>query len=66
VTYIAIYVGSKRWHDRDKSGWMYLILSIPLVGLIWTFMECGILGGTPGSNKYGRSPKAANAPETVF
>ena len=65
-TWVSVCITSKRWHDRDKSGWMYLVLFIPLVGVIWTFIECGILDGTPGSNKYGRSPKATNAPETVF
>jgi uncharacterized membrane protein YhaH (DUF805 family) len=52
---IALIV--KRWHDRDKSGFMFFILFIPLVGLIWTLIECGFLDGTQGPNKYGPSPK---------
>jgi len=48
----------KRWHDRDKTGWMVLINFIPIIGFLWTLIECGFLDGTPGSNKYGPSPKA--------
>ncbi|HEY5071429.1 MAG TPA: DUF805 domain-containing protein [Caulobacteraceae bacterium] len=57
---LAIQV--KRWHDRDKSGWMVLIMLIPLVGAIWVLVECGFLEGTPGPNKYGPSPKGLGAP----
>jgi len=31
---------------------------IPVIGGLWTLIECGFLDGTPGSNKYGPSPKA--------
>jgi len=54
-THLAVFV--KRWHDRDKSGWWVLINLIPLVGWLWTLIECGFLDGTPGPNKYGPSPK---------
>ena len=66
----SIYTGScvvaKRWHDRDKSGWMYLILLIPIVGFIWTLIECGCLDGTQGPNKYGPSPKGIGDAQNVF
>ena len=42
----------KRYHDRDKSGWWYLIGLIPILGL-WQIIECGFLSGTPGGNSYG-------------
>jgi uncharacterized membrane protein YhaH (DUF805 family) len=29
---------------------------IPLVGAIWTFVECGCLRGTVGPNNYGEDP----------
>lgn len=54
-THLAVFV--KRWHDRDKSGWWVLINLIPVIGWLWTLIECGFLDGTPGSNKYGPSPK---------
>ena len=46
----------KRWHDRNKPGVMVLINLIPYVGGIWTFVECGCLRGTEGSNSYGNDP----------
>lgn len=62
----SVCIGAKRWHDRDKSGLMYLILLIPLVGVIWTFIECGCLDGTPGRNQYGPSPKGIGNESAVF
>ena len=29
----------KRYHDRNKSGWWYLIQFIPLIGGIWALVE---------------------------
>ena len=53
----SLAVQIKRWHDRDRTGWMVLINFIPLVGFVWTFIECGCMDGTPGPNRYGPSPK---------
>lgn len=43
---------TRRMHDVDKSGWSWLYIFIPAVGLImlirWTTKE-----GSPGANKYG-------------
>lgn len=52
----ALAVPAKRWHDRGKSAWWVLMGLIPIVGWIWTFVECGCLPGTPGANRYGASP----------
>ncbi len=57
---------SKRWHDRGKSGYMYLIMFIPIVGWIWTLVECGFLDGTQGRNQYGRSPKGIGNERNAF
>jgi uncharacterized membrane protein YhaH (DUF805 family) len=46
----------KRWHDRDKSGWMVFVNCIPIVGSIYTLVECGFLHGTIGPNQYGADP----------
>ena len=51
---LAIY--TKRWHDRDKSGWWTLILLIPIVGFFWFLIECGFLRGTEGPNRFGNDP----------
>lgn len=59
IIYPAICVGIKRWHDRDKSGWWVLIGLIPIVGAIWTLVECGCLRGTEGANQYGPDPLGA-------
>lgn len=57
---VSLYVGlalyAKRWHDRDKSGWWSLIMLVPIVGAIWLIVECGILPGTKGSNRFGPDP----------
>ncbi len=43
----------KRYHDRGKSGWWYLICFIPTIGGIWQFIECGFFSGEPNDNDYG-------------
>lgn len=47
----AVY--TKRWHDRDKSGWWSLISFVPFIGGLWMFIELGFLGGSYGNNQYG-------------
>lgn len=54
--YVGYPIRVKRWHDRDKSGWWELIGFIPVIGLWWTFIECGFLKGTEGSNRFGPDP----------
>jgi len=56
----------KRWHDRNKTGWLYLILVIPVIGWIWTLVECGFLDGTPERNRYGKSPKGLGEEARAF
>jgi uncharacterized membrane protein YhaH (DUF805 family) len=53
---LAVY--TKRWHDRNKSGWWSLILFVPLIGGIWMLVELGFLRGTEGANTYGPDPIA--------
>jgi uncharacterized membrane protein YhaH (DUF805 family) len=60
VTWIDVAVTSKRFHDRDKSGWWYLVRCIPYFGHLWTLIECGFMPGTYGVNTFGPDPK----PET--
>ena len=47
----AIY--TKRWHDRNKSGWWSLCGGIPCIGRFWMLIELGFLGGDEGENDYG-------------
>ena len=51
----TISINIKRCHDRDKSGWFYLVALVPIVN-IWYLVETGFLKGTEGSNKYGPNP----------
>lgn len=58
VFWPSLAISIKRWHDRDKSGWYVLVVLIPIVGPIWSFVETGFLPGTPGPNRYGPDPLA--------
>ena len=71
--WIRICLAAKRWHDRDKSGWLgilvilqYVLPVVNLVILIWQFIECGCLDGTQGPNQYGPSPKGIRILPNVF
>jgi uncharacterized membrane protein YhaH (DUF805 family) len=55
-TYLVLLVFSviqaiKRSHHMDWSGWMVLLMLIPLVALIWLFKR-----GTQGENRFGNPP----------
>ena len=54
VSILAAHV--KRWHDRGKSGFWCLIYFIPLIGPLWTLIECGFCAGDYGDNAYGGYP----------
>lgn len=69
VMFVAFWVGFalqiKRWHDRDKP-WIWVGISlIPIVGPLWSLIECGFLDGTPGPNQFGPSPKGVAGPVTA-
>ncbi len=52
----CIAVGVRRLHDQDKSGGLFLITLIPILGsLILVILFC--FDGTSGDNKYGPDPK---------
>ncbi len=56
--FFALAIYTKRWHDRDKSGWWSLIILVPVIGAVWLIVECGILEGTRGPNRFGPDPLA--------
>ena len=58
---LAVFIPSlavvvRRLHDVGKSGWMYLIVFIPLIGAIWIFVLL-LKDSEVGDNKYGPNPK---------
>lgn len=61
----ALAVSVRRLHDLNKSGWLYLIVFIPLIGsiilLVWFFTD-----GDRFTNNYGRDSKNADAVEFDF
>ena len=48
---ISIFLTIQRSHDFNTTGWMSLVLLIPIVSLIFYFIP-----GTKGANKYGLQP----------
>lgn len=56
VLWFGLAQGTKRLHDLDKSGWMILLMFVPLVnfffGLYMLFAD-----GTVGPNQFGADPK---------
>jgi len=55
-------VSVRRLHDVGKSGWMYLVALIPLVGFIWLLVLL-TTDSQPGDNEYGPNPKEENSGE---
>src|ERR1022692_1043852 len=54
----------RRLHDIGKSGWLFLICLIPLVGAIWMLVLL-CTDGNIGANKYGPNPKILPTAATV-
>jgi uncharacterized membrane protein YhaH (DUF805 family) len=50
---IAVAVGVRRLHDRDKSGWWLLLVLVPILGILWSLVELGFCPATRGANRYG-------------
>lgn len=46
----------RRLHDVGKSGWMYLIVLIPIIGYIWLLVLL-FTDSEVGENKWGANPK---------
>ncbi len=61
----SLAVAVRRLHDINKSGWLYFIALIPLIGaiilLVWFFTE-----GDKFTNNYGPDPKNPDEVEFDF
>lgn len=51
----AIAVQVRRFHDQDKTGWLWLLNFVPFGGFVVLVFMC--IEGTPGENRYGPDPK---------
>jgi len=56
----SVAVTVRRLHDTDHSGWWLFIPLIPIIGAIVLFVFT-VQDSNAGENKYGPSPKAAEA-----
>jgi uncharacterized membrane protein YhaH (DUF805 family) len=54
----CLAVSVRRLHDTGKSGWMFLLVLIPIVGPI-ILLVFFVLEGNSGVNQYGQDPKLA-------
>lgn len=61
TVWINLCLAVKRFHDRGKSGWWYLIILVPFIGTLWLLIELGLLAGDYGTNEYGPEPGSASA-----
>jgi uncharacterized membrane protein YhaH (DUF805 family) len=52
----GLAVTVRRLHDVGKSGWMFFIVLIPLIGTIWLLVMM-MTDSQQGINKWGPNPK---------
>jgi uncharacterized membrane protein YhaH (DUF805 family) len=56
----GLAVAVRRLHDVGKSGWMFFIVLIPLIGAIWLLVLM-VTDSQQGTNKWGQNPKEMTA-----
>ena len=61
----TLAVTVRRLHDAGQSGWMYLLVLIPLVGGIVLFVFT-VLDSQFGANKWGPNPKGVTVTPAPF
>ena len=52
----SLAVAVRRLHDQDRSGWLLLLIFVPILGWFALFVIF-LLNGTTGRNRYGPDPK---------
>lgn len=62
IYYLAVIIPTiavtvRRLHDNGKSGWMYFIFLVPIIGVFWLLILL-FREGQKGENQYGPDPKA--------
>jgi uncharacterized membrane protein YhaH (DUF805 family) len=57
----SLSAGVRRLHDHDKTGWLFLLSAVPLIGWIF-YLIMTLTPGTPGENSYGYDPRDGDKP----
>lgn len=60
----GLAVTVRRLHDTGKSGWMYFISLIPIIGGIWLLVLLATEGDR-GANQYGSDPVEVTPDEAL-
>ena len=56
ITFIpSLSVSIRRLHDRNKSGWWFLLVFLPVIGFIWLHILF-LLKGDEVTNRFGDRP----------
>lgn len=50
----------KRAHDRGRSGWLLLLVAVPVIGWVWLMVDLVVLGSRKGRSEASRSPALWN------
>ena len=62
--WMSLAIFTKRWHDLNRSGWMSLLMLIPIIGPLLVLGWCGFTKGDVGPNEYGEDPFYREITET--
>jgi uncharacterized membrane protein YhaH (DUF805 family) len=52
---VSIMLAVQRLHDLDKTGWLYLLILVPILNFIFALYML-LAPGTAGANRYGNPP----------
>ena len=62
---VFFIVARRRLHDLDRTGWLTLLMFVPLINVIFgLYLLFG--SGSPGMNKYGPAPQENTALEIII
>jgi uncharacterized membrane protein YhaH (DUF805 family) len=66
LSYLGMTFVKANVHAPYISGVWIGVSVVYYIAIFWTLVECGIMDGTKGNNKYGPSPKGIGATPDVF
>lgn len=59
AAWLALRMGSRRYHDLGRSAWSLLLLLVPLLGPLVVAFELLLRGSARGDNRHGPDPRLA-------